>query len=82
MERNFVVFPLTDIDECALGVCDHNCVNSVGSYTCSCRTGYQLNVDGHTCNGESVMSAYFISVEKFENLWLVWKIGRATVSGG
>ena len=25
------------------------CINSVGSYSCSCHDGYKLNVDNHTC---------------------------------
>lgn len=38
-----------DINECAKnnGGCDQKCVNSPGSYSCSCNTGYQL----YTANG-------------------------------
>ena len=42
----------SDIDECLLDSCDHICVNSPGSFTCACRSGYQLNIDGSTCDGE------------------------------
>ena len=44
---------LADIDECAEGthMCEHNCHNNIGSYTCSCRTGYRLNADGFACDG-------------------------------
>ncbi|XP_029972855.1 thrombomodulin-like [Salarias fasciatus] len=31
-----------DIDECHMGFCDQNCINSPGSYVCSCRKGYVL----------------------------------------
>ena len=43
----------SDIDECLSnnGGCNHNCHDSDGSYTCSCNDGYQLNSDGHTCEG-------------------------------
>ena len=43
----------SDINECLSdnGGCHHNCHNSVGSYSCSCNNGYQLNSDGHTCEG-------------------------------
>ena len=46
--NNFV-----DIDECSVGtdMCDHNCQNTPGSYTCSCRPGYSLSQNGRTCVG-------------------------------
>ena len=42
---------IVDINECNVnnGGCEHSCTNTVGSYTCSCNTGYQLNL-GH-CSG-------------------------------
>ena len=41
-----------DQNEC-LGnhVCQHDCVNTVGSYHCTCRPGYQLINDNKTCTG-------------------------------
>lgn len=39
-----------DIDECRERViCDHYCVNTLGSYHCSCHENYQLKSDKHTC---------------------------------
>lgn len=29
--------------------CDDMCINSIGSYSCSCHDGYKLNTDNHTC---------------------------------
>ena len=51
--EDYVVHIITDIDECAEGTgqCVHNCHNTIGSYTCSCNTGYRLNADGFTCVG-------------------------------
>ena len=45
---------LTDTDECALanGGCEHSCSNADGSYTCSCNSGFKLNANGLTCEGE------------------------------
>ena len=45
---------LTDIDECMTGVeqCDHNCENTVGSYTCFCDSRFTLNADGYHCDGK------------------------------
>ena len=50
---SFVI--LADINECATnnGGCEQICTNTVGSYYCSCMTGYLLRVDGRTCNGET-----------------------------
>lgn len=43
------------MDECSAlnGTCEHICVNTQGSFQCSCRPGYQLHIDGHTCVGQS-----------------------------
>lgn len=32
-------------------MCSQKCNNSIGSYTCSCFSGYQLNDDKTTCSG-------------------------------
>ncbi|XP_053387998.1 mucin-like protein [Mercenaria mercenaria] len=44
-----------DIDECdsdytGKDKCQQNCSNTDGSFTCSCRSGYTLNADNHTCD--------------------------------
>ena len=43
-----------DVDECAenLHGCTQTCINSLGSYNCSCDPGYWLASDGEMCNGE------------------------------
>jgi len=39
-----------DINECRERVvCDHYCLNTQGSYRCSCHENYQLKSDKHTC---------------------------------
>ena len=42
-----------DIDECAAGTstchADADCINTKGSYNCSCKPGYQG--DGRKCEG-------------------------------
>ena len=40
-----------DINECELGVCDQNCNNTDGSFTCSCEEGYTMNTDNRSCDG-------------------------------
>ena len=43
-----------DIDECSEGIsgCAHTCTNTIGSYRCSCRTGFILSAsDEQGCEG-------------------------------
>ena len=44
---------VADINECqpngGLGPCSQICTNTIGSFNCSCNTGYTLS--GYTCNG-------------------------------
>ena len=44
---------ISDINECApnggLGPCAQICTNTPGSFSCSCKAGY--NVSGYACNG-------------------------------
>ena len=42
---------LLDINECSEGIsgCNQICSNTLGSYTCICQNGYQLDTDNHTC---------------------------------
>lgn len=44
-----------DVNECSSdnGGCQHVCNNTLGSFTCFCRDGYQLlDVDRSSCVGE------------------------------
>ncbi|KAK7093001.1 hypothetical protein V1264_008666 [Littorina saxatilis] len=36
-------------DECKANICSQNCEDSVGSFTCSCYTGFRLDADGTSC---------------------------------
>ena len=50
--------PSTDINECAdsNGGCNQTCINSDGSYVCLCGSGWLLNADNHTCDGEKAVN--------------------------
>ena len=45
---------MADIDECARDTdgCERSCNNTVGSFICSCNTGYILTMDGKNCTGK------------------------------
>ena len=46
----------TEIHECneGLHLCEHSCINTAGSYTCACNTGYTLASNGFSCTSKSV----------------------------
>ena len=52
---NNVINSTTDFNECVTnnGNCGQICTNTVGSFTCSCYSGYMLNADARTCSGNS-----------------------------
>ena len=54
----FDIFTFLDINECnqGNGGCEHTCTNTVGSYYCTCYTGYTLNKNGRTCTGIILVS--------------------------
>ena len=45
---------ITDADECyeRTDECQQECINTNGSYSCACRTGYRLTSDGYNCTGK------------------------------
>ena len=56
-------FSFLDVDECTLGTfsCSAGavCINTLGSYNCSCKPGY--SGDGQVCTGETLFS--FVNLE-------------------
>ena len=61
------MYLFSDINECTSnnGYCGQVCINTVGSYTCSCYSGYELNTDARTCAG---MWSLFKLVLVFKNV--------------
>lgn len=58
-ERGIAIFFSTrlgfaDINECEQqnGMCLQTCINTKGSFVCTCTPGYQLGVDGRSCYRE------------------------------
>ena len=58
-----IIFVFADINECrrSNGGCEHICSNVVGSYKCSCKSGYVLGYDKARCIG----SHKFLSIILF-----------------
>ncbi|XP_077973794.1 bone morphogenetic protein 1-like [Styela clava] len=50
-KRGFKIKFFSDKDECAIsnGGCEHECVNTIGSYSCTCRNGYVLHTNKRGC---------------------------------
>ena len=47
-----IISELLDINECEVGrPCHQGCTNTIGSYQCTCDTGYQLD-NNQFCNGQ------------------------------
>lgn len=58
MERKgFSAIFANDIDKCAQGKhnCEHQCVNTLDSYKCTCEIGYKLGSDGKSCHGKIIV---------------------------
>ena len=47
---------VADVNECEdnNGGCSHNCVNTMGSYHCTCKLGYSLSHDNTSCTGNYI----------------------------
>lgn len=45
---------IKELDECELKDhgCEHNCINTLGGYQCSCHIGYELHSDKKTCESK------------------------------
>ena len=67
----YVKSPLKDIDECdRFNPCDQNCTNTVGSFMCSCQTGYELHDDTTTCTGEFMFNIRHLHIRCVCNILL------------
>ena len=59
-KNDFILYNSPDINECLTsnGGCDQVCTNTSGSYYCTCNTGFELDADDHTCNGQLQQSLF------------------------
>ena len=54
------MYYISDIDECSLGGsdCEQICINTQGSYMCSCCQGYELDINNKTCTSKGLINLY------------------------
>ena len=59
-------FFFSDTNECSYDNdgCSQTCINTKGSFYCECQTGYELNSDAATCNGEYYMKHTHVRAKK------------------
>ena len=52
-----------DINECKQGNggCEHTCTNTIGSYYCTCNSGYKLSKEKH-CSGNKIIKNKLIYI--------------------
>ena len=49
------------------GGCEQYCHNNVGSYSCSCNNGFNLNTDNHhNCTGKVISCFNFLYIESIQ----------------
>ena len=77
-------FPFSDFDECGneniTTGCEHQCINTPGSYICSCDEGHTLHSDNRSCTGiictYKVANGNFPNVIQWNPLWKDWLIAQ------
>ena len=59
-----ILLCIIDINECAEGThtCQQDCTNVLGSFNCSCRTGFSLSSNGFSCNGKLQINTCFTHI--------------------
>ena len=52
--RLLVDLHYTDVNECLFGNggCEQLCTNTIGSFFCTCQSGYSLQPNGVNCSGK------------------------------
>jgi hypothetical protein len=58
----WLVLAVSDMDECrdSNGQCQSVCINTPGSFSCACESGFLLLTDGRSCIGEHTIEICLI----------------------
>ncbi|KAH0624132.1 hypothetical protein JD844_007560 [Phrynosoma platyrhinos] len=73
---------LDDVDECEEGTsrCIHHCVNTQGSFACTCHPGFELGHDGRQCYLMLLLQKGIVSMTAHDRQWSssypCWKVGN------
>ena len=59
---NLLPCNILDIDECSQGLCKGGCVNTDGSYHCSCPVGYFYDAEKGICSGIVVIIIIYSNI--------------------
>jgi len=54
-------FCFSDIDECLSIANCHACINTAGSFLCSCNPGYSITANGSACEGRTAVGFLILS---------------------
>ena len=74
LKQAYLHFPL-DIDECKMynGVCHGgSCINTIGSFRCSCTGGFRISDDLSTCMGEWMLCRLWKDKFSVKRAYLRW----------
>ena len=71
---------MLDIDECSQGLCSGKCVNTVGSYHCSCSVGFFYDAEKRICAGMLFIIEYYHSVPG-KHPWVLKRNSQFSLDG-
>jgi len=61
---------MKEVDECETQNhgCEHECINTLGGYECSCRIGFELHSDKKHCEGGLIAAQVLLNRVVFHSI--------------